>query len=140
MAWLHFWPICTFFNNETFFKKFEIFFRFLWNPKGPFGWKKIEFFFLKKILLIKFFRMLNLWRYTKNLKKISMYWSGLPNNPRGWEKKGSFLKINFLEHMQPSYEKYQHFRLFLALQEWFLSKNSYRVRKWNLHPLYYIAI
>ena len=35
---LHFWSICTFFINEFFFKKFEIFFRFFKNPKGgPFG-------------------------------------------------------------------------------------------------------
>ena len=57
MAWLHFWSICTFFNNEIFFKKFENFFRFFFYPKGPpFGFlknRKKKFKFFEKKFIIR---------------------------------------------------------------------------------------
>ena len=96
MAWLHFWSICTFFNNEIFFKKFENFFRFLKIQRGdPVDSKKSKknFKFFEKKFINKKCAYGPKMKPRQGFRQIFWcIWSGLPNNPRGEEKKGSFLE------------------------------------------------
>ena len=88
LAWLHFWSICTFFINEIFFKKFEIFFWFFENPKGgPCGFSKNR----KKISIIKNVHMDHKWSPAKVLGKyFDVYGQACPITPEARKKKAPF--------------------------------------------------
>ena len=104
LAWLHFWSICTFFINEIFFKKFEIFFDFLNIQRGdPVDIQKIEkkFKFFEKNFINKICAYGPKMKPCQGFRQIFWcIWSGLPNNPRGEGKKGSFFYINLIFYIQ----------------------------------------
>ena len=93
LVYLHKLSIRKNFINKIFFKKFKKKFRFFFSSKGPPLWisqkSKKNFKFFEKKFINKIFSYA---QFMKVHQKSQCIWSGLPNNPRGWEKRAPFFK------------------------------------------------